>query len=339
MFKCICLILRSRLTVTISSGNNISLHDICIVFGQMMLPSLLISCFASCQHSVVVSALGSTVVTQSAVSRHHMYPHSTFVSQSLVTITLPLLLATANTLISVKTHETWFTGPAHRRHYCTVFAHQQVLWLFSSGIHGQVILFTFCYVHFTELLRGQWCAADSVLSLQQVHLVVTRPSPLTITSHHAPLVHNSGAVHLTPHIRYLHACNNWGGVSATLHPEPPLQCDTQHQPSPGHSSPHHYNPPDSWRWSGPSAKQAAKRWPVLLPRCWPRDPGWPVTNVGMCSTHRSAWWSQVSEAKFIFVLLLIYFCFIAYIEIFIAYLFLFYWIYVEDMENSHSLPH
>ena len=31
MFKCICLILRSRLTVTISSGNNISLHDICIV--------------------------------------------------------------------------------------------------------------------------------------------------------------------------------------------------------------------------------------------------------------------------------------------------------------------
>ena len=107
MFKCICLILRSRLTVTISSDNNISLHDICIVFGQMMLPSLLISCFASCQHSVVMSVpvLGSTDCYSSvfSVSPSHV---STFVSQSLVTITLPLLLATANTLISVKTHDT-----------------------------------------------------------------------------------------------------------------------------------------------------------------------------------------------------------------------------------------
>ena len=47
-------------------------------------------------------------------------------------------------------------------------------------------------------IKGQWCAADSVLSVQQVHLVVTRPSPLTITRHRAPLVHNSGTVHLTP---------------------------------------------------------------------------------------------------------------------------------------------
>ena len=77
MFKCICLILRSRLTVTISSGNNISLHDICIVFSQMMLASLLISCFASCQHSVV-SVLGSTITTQSVCYVSPSHVSSTF---------------------------------------------------------------------------------------------------------------------------------------------------------------------------------------------------------------------------------------------------------------------
>ena len=100
---------------------------------------------------------------------------------------------------------------------------------------------------------------------------------------------------------------------------PYTQCDTQHQPSPGPSSPHHYNPPDSWLWSGPSS--APSRQPSGDRFCCQgAGPGWPVTNVGMCSTQRSAWWRQVSEAKFIF-LLLIYFCFIAYLDIYSLFIF------------------
>ena len=193
MFKCICLILRSRLTVTISSGNNISLHDICIVFSQMMLASLLISCFASCQHSVVVVSV-SVYVSPSHVTCIHFYICITISSHNHTAA------AAGHGKHSYLCQDTWDaihqTGSQKALLHCICT---------TSGIHAQVI-FTFCYVHFTELSQGTiMCSRLSAQSAASAPCC-DYTKPLTITSHRAPLVHNS----CTSHPSYLHACNNWG---------------------------------------------------------------------------------------------------------------------------------
>ena len=180
MFKCICLILRSRLTVTISSGDSISLHDICIVLWPNDAPISphLMFCLMSAPSCCVWAGLHCSNSVCS-VSPSHV---STFYICITISSHNHTATAAGHGKHSYLCQDTW--DVIHRTGSQKALLHRICT---PSEIHGQVILFTFCYDHFTELLRGQWCAADLVLSVQQVHLVVTRPSPLTITQSTCPI--------------------------------------------------------------------------------------------------------------------------------------------------------
>ena len=93
-----------------------------------------------------------------------------------------------------------------------------------SGIHGQVI-FTFCYIHFTELSQGTIMCSRLSAQCAASAPCCDCTKPLTITSHRAPLVHNS----CTSHPSYLHACNNWG---EQCHPTPSVTPNTSPAPAP-----------------------------------------------------------------------------------------------------------